>query len=44
MDFIRLRVAVMIKDGRQVLAYSEGDINRYLEDGYRLIGFDTEWI
>lgn len=44
MDFVMIKVAVMAKGNKRVLAYSEGDINRYLYAGYSLVGYDTEWI
>lgn len=44
MDFIRIQVAIMAKDDERVAAYSESDIYKYTAAGYRLVGYDTEWI
>ena len=44
MDFIYIKVAVMARGNKRVMAYSESDIHKYALAGYQLIGYDTEWI
>ena len=44
MDFIYIRVAVMVKGDKYKIAYSESDQVRFALAGYQLIGYETEWI
>lgn len=44
MDFIMIQVAIMVRGNKRVAAYSESDIYKYTAAGYRLVGYDTEWI
>ena len=44
MDFIRIQVAIMVRGNKRVTAYSVSDIYKYSAAGYRLVGYDTEWI
>lgn len=44
MDFVFMRVAIMARGDKRIMAYSESDIHKYIIAGYRLIGYDTEWI
>jgi hypothetical protein len=44
MDFIFIKVAIMARNGKRVMAYSESDIHKYAMAGYQLIGYETEWI
>ena len=44
MDFVYMRVAIMVRGNKRVAAYSESDIHKYALAGYQLIGYETEWI